>query len=142
MYVEEHFMKLIEIERKTNPDGQLILPADLLKIIGILPGENIRLAYAAPDPVSDSNTYKRFFLAPGKTYADFELTLPHDLLEAAEIPEDSDLEVICARGAVIVTAGDILESLPDDLRELFADIGINPETVRNVMRSGEFDGDE
>lgn len=135
-------MKMVQIESKIGADGQLVLPAFLLRGMGLDPGDNVRLAYTSADPAGDNNTYKKFMLMPDKTYVDFDLTVPHDLLDEAEIPEDSDLEVFCTKGAVIVTAGDILDSLPDDLRELFSDLGISPETVRSVMRDGNFDDAE
>lgn len=49
---------------------------------------------------------------------------------------DSDLEIVCAKGAVVIMEADLLDSLPDELRQLFDDLGINPETVRAVMRNG------
>ena len=49
---------------------------------------------------------------------------------------DSDLEIVCARGTVVILQADLLDSLPDELRELFDDLGIHPDTVREVMRSG------
>lgn len=130
-------MKLVQIESNIDSNGQLVVPALLLRGMGLGPGDTVRLAYTAADSASDSNTYKKFMLMPGKSYADFDLTVPHELLEEAEIPEDADLEVICAKGAVIITEGDILDSLPDDLRLLFEDLDIDPETVRDVMKSGD-----
>ena len=41
-----------------------------------------------------------------------------------------------AAGAVVIMEADLLDSLPDELRQLFDDLGINPETVREVMRNG------
>jgi bifunctional DNA-binding transcriptional regulator/antitoxin component of YhaV-PrlF toxin-antitoxin module len=130
-------MKLVQIESNIDSNGQLVVPALLLRGMGLGPGDTVRLAYTAVDSASDSNTYKKFMLMPGKSYADFDLTVPHELLEEAEIPEDADLEVICAKGAVIITEGDILDDLPDDLRLLFEDLDIDPETVRDVMKSGD-----
>ena len=37
---------------------------------------------------------------------------------------DSDLEIICGSGAVVILESDLLEDLPDDLRELFDEPGI------------------
>ena len=65
---------------------------------------------------------------------EIDLTLPNELLEAAEIPEGSDLEIICAAGAIVIMEADILDNLPEDLRELFDMLGIDPGTVREVMR--------
>ena len=57
-------------------------------------------------------------------------------LAAADIPLDSDLEIICGSGAVVILEADLLDDLPDDLRELFDELGIHPEVVREVMRNG------
>ena len=41
-------------------------------------------------------------------------------------------------GAIVILSADILDRLPDDLRALFADLGIDPDTVREVMKEGGF----
>jgi len=124
----------------------LIVPAQLLRDMGLVPGDTVKLAYISGSDDSSRNTFKEFVLTPDGIAAlqddeDAELALPHELLEAAGIPVDSDLEIVCAKGAVIILEADLLDSLPDDLRELFVDLGIHPDTVREVMRSGGvFDG--
>jgi hypothetical protein len=65
---------------------------------------------------------------------EISLTLPDLLLEAAEISEASALEIVCAPGAIVILEADILDNLPDELHELFTALGINPDTVREVMR--------
>ena len=65
-----------------------------------------------------------------------EISLPNELLEAANIPLDSDIEIICSQGAIIITAADLLGMVPDELCQLFAELGISPEAVRSVIRSG------
>jgi len=62
------------------------------------------------------------------------LNLPADLLEDAGISADSDLEIICGDGAIVILASDILNHLPEELTGLFQELGIHPDTVREVMR--------
>ncbi len=63
-----------------------------------------------------------------------DFALPHELLNAAGIPIDSDLDVTCVSGAIIIKESDVLNKLPDDLKTLFQSFGIYPETVREVMK--------
>lgn len=131
-------MKMIEIQSAVDRHGQLTIPASLLRDMGLAAGDTVKLAYISNAPDSICNTFKEFvdgITAPAED-EESELTLPHDLLEAAGIPVGSDLEIVCAKGAVVIMEADLLDSLPDELRQLFDDLGINPETVREVMRNG------
>ena len=134
-------MKMIEIQSAVDRHGQLTIPASLLRNMGLAAGDTVKLAYISNAPDSICNTFKEFVITPDGITApaedeESELTLPHDLLEAAGIPVDSDLEIVCTKGAVVIMEADLLDSLPDELRQLFDDLGINPETVREVMRNG------
>ena len=134
-------MKMIEIQSTVDQQGQLTIPAQLLRDMGLVSGDMVKLAYISDSTGSISNTFKKFVLAPSGIAAleedeDSELTLPHELLEAAQIPLGSDLEIVCSKGAVVILEADLLDGLPDELRELFDDLGINPDTVRDVMRNG------
>lgn len=131
-------MDLLQIKGTVDKNGNFVVPALLLKGMGIIPGNPVKLTYLPADPLNSSTPYREFTISPGEDEEEFEFTVPHSLLNAAEIPDDSDLEVTCTKGAIIVTAGDILDSLPEDLCGLFRDLGIDPDTVRDVMRSGDF----
>ena len=37
-------------------------------------------------------------------------------------------------GAIVITGADILNNLPHELRGLFDELGVDPGTVREVMR--------
>ena len=63
-----------------------------------------------------------------------DFALPHDLLRAAGIPIDGDLDVTCVPGTIIIRESDVLDRLPDGLREIFRSFGIHPDTVREVMK--------
>ena len=132
-------MKPTEIEITVDESGRLSLPVELLNDISIIPGDTVKLAYTASGSVC-GNDYKRFTLTSEKEDGDdSDLALPHDVLEAAEISEDADLDLICVKGAVVITAGDLLDGLPDELRRLFDELGIDPDTVRDIMREGHFE---
>lgn len=134
-------MKMIEMQSVVDGQGQLTVPAQLLKDMGLVSGDTVKLAYISGSAESIRNTFKEFVLTPDGIAAlqddgDAELTLPHELLEAAEIPVDSDLEIVCAKGALVILEADLLDSLPGELRDLFDNLGIHPDTVRDVMRNG------
>ncbi|ACV62340.1 hypothetical protein Dtox_1476 [Desulfofarcimen acetoxidans DSM 771] len=60
------------------------------------------------------------------------ITLSADLLNAAKLEPGDVLSVTVTVGQL--ENEDILGNLPEDLRELFDNLGINPDTVREVMR--------
>lgn len=62
------------------------------------------------------------------------LNLPGEVMEGAGISADSDLEIICGDGAIVILASDILNRLPEELAGLFQELGIHPDTIRKVMR--------
>ena len=62
------------------------------------------------------------------------LNLPGEVLEGAGISADCDLEIICGNGAIVILASDILNRLPEELARLFQELGIHPDTIREVMR--------
>ena len=138
-------MKLIELQGSVDQNGELAIPRTLLVDMGLRPGDSIRLTYASGSGAID-NTHRQFVVTPDGIAAAMMkpredgcgLTLPHELLEASVFPRDCDLEVVCAPGAIVILPADILDRLPDDLRALFADLGIDPDTVREVMKEGGF----
>lgn len=61
--------------------------------------------------------------------------LPGEVMEGVGISADSDLEIICGDGAIVILASDILNRLPEELAGLFQELGIHPHTIREVMRN-------
>ena len=138
-------MKTIEFQTTVDEQGRLTVPVQLLLEIGLAAGDTVKLACTRNPGGSKCSTFNEFVLTANgiatlEKEASAELTLPHELLEAADIPADSDLEIICTNGAVVILEADLLDTLPDDLRELFDELGISPDTVREVMRNGGIAG--
>ena len=65
-----------------------------------------------------------------------DLVIPECLLEAAEITGNCDLEIQCVPGAIIITADDMLDCVPQPLMALFHDLGISNVTVQSVLMEG------
>jgi len=138
-------MKLIEMRTFVDKQGSIILPGEALGTAGLKPGDEL-CATLAVGQEETKNLCPQLVITPqgvgiavqltGWREDDEEgdLTLPNDLLEAAEIPADSDLEIVCTAGAIVIMESDVLDNLPDELRELFGELGIDPGTVREVMR--------
>jgi len=145
-------MKLIEKRICVDKEGRLPLPMEFINAAaiqldsemtvtlaiseeGLLPcpvmvvSPDAPVAFAfAPDNGEDGDTEQK----DGEPEDDF--ALPHELLNAAGIPINSDLDVTCVPGAIIIKESDILNRLPDGLKTLFNSFGIHPETVRDVMK--------
>lgn len=62
------------------------------------------------------------------------LNIPGEVLEGAGIPVDSDLEIIYGDGAIVILASNALNQLPEELTELFQELGIHPDIIWDVMR--------
>lgn len=138
-------MKMIEIESTVDKQGQLIIPACLLSDMGLVTGDKVRIACICESSGHPLNTFSEFLIVPKGIAVleememepeEKEITLPHELLEAANIPLGSDIEIVCTDGAIVITAADLLDTIPDELCLLFTELGISPETVRSVIRSG------
>ena len=138
-------MKLIEMRASVDKQGRIILPGEPLGAAGLKPGDEVHVTLVVSQEEMESLSPQLVITPQGvevavqlsggwQEYEDGDLSLPDDLLEAAEIPEGSDLEIVCTAGAIVIMESDILDSLPDELRGLFEDLGIHPDTVREVMK--------
>ena len=138
-------MKLFKMVTSVDKHGRIILQTGALDAAGLKPGDEVNVTLAVDEEAAE-NTCPQLVLTPNASEADeplcdckkddveISLTLPDLLLEAAEISDASALEIVCAPGAIVILEADILDNLPDELYELFATLGINPDTVREIMR--------
>ena len=137
-------MRIIEIESTVDRQGKLTIPAHLLGEMGIVSGDTVRLAYISKSSDRPLNTYSEFIITPNGIVAALskadsdarEFGIPNELLEAANIPFDSDIEIVCTDGAIIITGANLLDTIPDELYQMFVELDISPEAVRTVLMSG------
>lgn len=137
-------MRLIEMRAFMDKQGRIILPGEPLGVAGLKPGDEVHVTLAVSEEEMESLAPQLIITPQGVEIAvqlsgwqedeDGDLSLPDELLEAAEIPEGSDLDIACTAGTIVIMKSDILDGLPVELRRLFEDIGIHPDTVREVMR--------
>lgn len=141
-------MRIIEIESIVGKEGKLAIPAHILRDMGLVSGDTVRLAFISKSAVRPLNSYSEFVITRNgietamreAEQVELEFKIPSELLETANIPLGGDIEVICTEGAIIITAAELLEMVPDELCQLFAELGISSETVRSVlMRGGVLD---
>ena len=142
-------MKLYKTVAVVDKHGRITLQTGMLDAAGLKPGDEVQVTLAVKRDETE-NPHPELVVTPHglevavqltdpqKDDEEIDLTLPNALLEAAEISEGSDLEIVCAAGAIVIMESDILDTLPDELRELFNDLGIDPGTVREVMRNGGY----
>jgi bifunctional DNA-binding transcriptional regulator/antitoxin component of YhaV-PrlF toxin-antitoxin module len=65
------------------------------------------------------------------------VTVPQEILEKAGLGGGISLAAEVEDGAVRITAADPLVFVPEELKELFEELGISEETVRDVMMRNE-----
>lgn len=143
-------MKLMKTRASVDKEGRLILPAESVNTSGFQPGGEVSVTLTIPEDgelpcpvmVVTPESSVMFTFAPDceeseepeEDEPEDDFSLPHELLQAAGIPVDSDLDVTCYPGAIVIKESDILNRLPDVFKALFHSYGIHPETVREVMK--------
>lgn len=66
------------------------------------------------------------------------LSIPNVMLEAAGIPQDSDLTVETLPGVLLIGTAKPLRAANKPLLDLFTSIGIEPEEVAEALEKGGF----
>lgn len=108
-------MKIIEIKGSISEDGSIILPPGVLETMCMSVGDTVHLAYLSHHPVKRINSYGEFFITkegvdhvgePVEAPDTTALSVPHALLEAAGIPLDSDLDIECGEGVIIIAGSE------------------------------------
>lgn len=143
-------MKILKVSASVDKECRLVLPMESVKLEGFRPGDEVSALLAVPEDgefpglmmlAAPKDSAMSFFTQDCGGDEDGEsaeeaddFALPHDLLRAAGIPIDGDLDVTCVPGAIIIRKSDVLDRLPDGLREIFWSFGIHPDTVREVMK--------
>lgn len=138
-------MKIFKMGTTVDKHGRITLQTGALDVAGLKPGDEVKVTLVVDD-ADDEDTCPQIVHTPIVPEADEPLcdceedgleispALSDLLLQAAEISKASALEIVCAPDALVILEEDILDNLPDELRELFAALDINPDTVREVMR--------
>lgn len=134
-------MKLREFALKTNQQGELVIPDNVLMAMGIGKKEEVYISYFSEHA---QNSEREFLITRNGvdtiTEADMEdtvaLKIPLELLDGAGIPYDSDLDVVCTdRKITILPVEDEKETIPAELFALCRELGIEPEKVSVILKT-------
>ena len=144
-------MKISEITLTANHNGCLKIPAPLLKEMGIVPGDHVRVAYLTDDGAH--NTFKEFLVTAEGIQGQNEeqrIAIPNQLLRQANIPEDADIQIICLDGILVIShesgmnqdeLADVLDSLWT-ANDITARLPADPETAWEYLKNFTDDKEE
>lgn len=135
-------MRISESTFTVNINGALNIPASVLRKMGLLPGDHVRVAYLTKD--GQENQYREFLLSSGpldELTEEQQIRIPNHILEEAHIPADADLQILCLDGCVLICRDSALN--PDELAsvleqlqsvdELTASLPGSPEQMREQL---------
>lgn len=116
-------MKLSEISIPIAANGDLLVPASMMREMGLYAGDTVQIAYLTRD--GTLNDFHEFLLLPGgggieeaEEPASFQI--PDSLLEQAHMDADEDVKLVCLDGCIMIckdrdwdleTLADVLDSL-------------------------------
>jgi hypothetical protein len=144
-------MKIVETKGKIAEDGSIILPPGVLKNMCVEAGDTVSLAYLTHHPVKAINSYGEFFISkngidqleePVKSPEQAELQLPHELLEAAGIPLEGDLDIRCVPGVILIGSNDPLFTVNQPLLSMLSAVGIPMDEIYAALAEGGYYYDE
>ena len=128
-------MKISEETYTIDSNGCLKIPSAHLQSMGMYPGEHVRVAYLADE--SDKNIFNEFLL----TNIDFaeeqletvKFILPADLMQAANIESNTDIQISCIDGAIIISKEEALDV--SALKELSSALDIATDFLTQIAEN-------
>ena len=105
-------MKIVELQLQVNPDGELRIPAALLREMGLEPNISVYLSYLTED--GEKNTYQEFFISQEsliqmETAVENKIMVPTSLLDQANLTPGQDIQIICLDGGIILCGASALD---------------------------------
>lgn len=127
-------MKIVEIGYTINNHGTLRISRQVLQEMGLGPGDSIKIAYLTNR--NSINLFQEFFILPegieedrGGDHAQ-AIAIPNELLEAACISTDSNLQIVCFEGVIVLYETPGLQM--ERLKSALASLGIAAETLEKL----------
>lgn len=102
--------------------GSMKIPAAILKEMGLVPGDHVRIAYLTQD--GSTNAFREFMLSPDAIdkrtmEGNDSIQIPAQLMREANISPDSDLQIVCLDGCLVICQ----------------DIGFQLEELRSMLEN-------
>ena len=120
-----------EFELSIDQNGQLVIPADVIKQMGLIPEDHICVSYIADGDLH--NIYREFLISEhplGEQEQEKYISVPTALLQDANIPNDANVQIICTDGAVIICREKALQT--DELSELLQSLSIATDLIEDL----------
>ena len=122
-------MYISELAFTVDKHGGIKIPAFVLKKMGLLPGDHLRVAYLTQD--GSANVFREFMLLPdtiekNEAAEDAAIRIPAQLMEQTNIPPNADLQIACLDGALVICRDSGFQ--PEELRSVLEGL----ETVENL----------
>ena len=132
-------MRNVFVNGRMAEDGSLVLPPGVLEEFGVKPGELVHLSCRKMGLPGENDFLKR---EPEEEHQaeeeEVELVIPHDLLEAAQIPLDAGLVIQMVPGAILIGDEDPMEVVRGPLLEILSLFGISEEEVNQAIEEGGY----
>lgn len=98
-------LQISELGFSVSADGSLLIPASVLKEMGVKAGATVQVAYLTHDGLT--NTFQEFMLSSiavdePDAEGDDSIRIPMRLMAQANIPEDADLQIACFNGGILI----------------------------------------
>lgn len=129
-------MKIIETTAVIDRKGRLVIPCVLQQELDLKSKTETRVILTdTPHCLSEAWNSLLQKSDESKNYSDTEdgkkisLVLPDELIETAELPKDGRIDAFCIKGAIIITAREILNNMPNEMQRLFDELHIDPDAV-------------
>lgn len=132
-------MTNIFVNGRMAEDGSLVLPPGALEEIGVKSGDLVHLSCWKMGLPGENDFLKREMEEEHQAEEEeVELVIPHDLLEAAQIPLDAGLVVQMVPGAILIGDEDPMEVVRGPLLEILSLFGISEEEVNQAIEEGGY----
>jgi hypothetical protein len=108
----------------------------MLQDMGVGPGDRVRIAYLAK--ANSENLFQEFFVLPEGLEDDTPedhaqmITLSNELLNAAKIPINANIQIVCFEGVIILYKIPVMQM--EGLEAALKSLGIASETLKQLVQ--------
>lgn len=135
-------MQISETTFTVSENGSLTIPKTVLREMGLSPGNTVCVAYLTHN--GKENLFHEFLLSANpldELSEELQIRVPNHVLEDANIPVDSDLQILCLDGCIVICQDSALTpselaSVLEQLQaagELTTPLSGNPEQTREQL---------
>ncbi len=122
-------LTIAEFAYQVSTSGELVIPSETIADMMLKPGDTINVAFISKN--GKANDFRELFLSEigleGIKETESSIQIPTQLLEQANISVDSDLQIACFDGLIVICKAESLEL--EELSEIYERMKIAQEFV-------------